>query len=121
MVDRLGSRNTLMITKRDTFARTDADRNVQTAPATRIALVAAVAMVIAFIVNALIRIVAVEVFDASGDDAPMVWGAILAATVVATAIAALIYWVLGRFTQRPVRTFSIVAAIVLAISIIGPV
>ncbi len=109
-----------MIAKRMSDANSDATRDEQVAAVVRIAQVAALAAIAALVVNALIRIIAVGMFDASGDDEPMMWGAIVAATLVATAVAALVYKLLGRFARRPITIFRIVAAVVLVLSLVGP-
>lgn len=81
---------------------------------------AALAAVVALIVNVIIRVIAASAFDADTSTGPMTWGAIIAVTLGATAAATLVYWLLSRRYDEPAGIFRIVALVLLVLSLSGP-
>lgn len=87
-------------------------------PTTRLALYGAYATIAACVVNALVRLLALGVFGVPADFDPLAWGPILNTTVVSVVGATAVYGLLARVSTRPTRTFTIVAAVVLALSFV---
>ncbi|SFK99104.1 hypothetical protein SAMN04487950_1790 [Halogranum rubrum] len=80
---------------------------------------AAIGLVLALVLNALVRAITGALVDVSGVD-PLGWGPILTVTIVAAVGATAVYVAVSRFSTRPDRHFTIVAAVVLVLSM-GPV
>lgn len=77
------------------------------------------ALVLASIVNGLVRVIALTVVDI-----PLVfalwWEPVIAASAIGAIGATVVYGVITRVSNRPNRTFTIVAVIVLLLSFVGP-
>ena len=91
----------------------------------RLLWVAPLAAVVAAIVNAIIFALA----DAAGlfpDDVlltsgqPMGLGPVVSVTIIGVVGAVIVYALIGRFSRRPIRLFTIVAAVVLVLSFASP-
>ncbi len=74
------------------------------------------AIVLALIANGLVRAIALAVLDIPADFVPLQTPAFIGLTVVLLLGAIVTFAVIGRLSRRPVRTFQIVAAIVLVLS-----
>lgn len=78
------------------------------------------AAAIALIANALLRLLATGPLDVSATFEPLGWGSVIAASVVGIAGATAVLAVLARMSRRPIRLFTTVAAVVLLLSLGGP-
>ena len=85
----------------------------------RIATYGLLAVVLTSLVNGLVRILALTVFDVPNVFA-LWWEPVLVASTVAAFGATIVYAILTRFSSRPNRTFTIVAVIVFVLSLAGP-
>ena len=74
------------------------------------------AIVLALIANGIVRAIALAVLDIPADFMPLQSPAFIFLTVVLLLGAIVTFAVIGRLSRRPVRTFQIVAAIVLVLS-----
>lgn len=81
------------------------------------------AVIVASAANALVRVIALAAFDipAAFELFPLGWGPVIAFTTIGAVGATVVYGLLTRFTKRPNRTFTIVAAVALLLSFAGPV
>lgn len=78
------------------------------------------AVIVASIATALVRVITLAVVDAPADflPIPLGWGPVIASTAIGAVGATIVYGVIARVSQRPNRTFTIVAAIVLLLSFV---
>jgi hypothetical protein len=90
----------------------------ETVDARRIWLAGLVGCVAAVITNLLARAVLFAAFPLSAEFPPLQAGAIAIFTAAGTLVAAVVYALIIRFTQRPVTIFRWVAAAVLILSIL---
>jgi hypothetical protein len=76
------------------------------------------AVVAASVVNAVIRVVALALFDVPAEFElfPLGWGPVIVTSAVGAVGAAIVYGVISRYSHRPNWTFTIVAAVVLVLS-----
>ncbi|UTF55776.1 DUF6069 family protein [Natronosalvus rutilus] len=86
----------------------------------RIAVYGLLTIILTSLVNGLIRVLAVIVFDVPNVFA-LWWEPVLIASTVGAIGATLVYGVLTRLSSRPNRTFTIISIIVLVLSFAGPV
>jgi Mg/Co/Ni transporter MgtE len=80
-------------------------------------LLAAVAAVVA---NVLVRALAIAVFDIPDAFEHLALRAVIVSTLAGVFAAALVFAVIARFARDPVRTFVIVAAVALVLSLLAP-
>lgn len=85
---------------------------------TRLATYGVVAAIVASVVNVLVRVVALTLFDVPAGFEPLGWGPIINTTVIGVVGATVVYGLLTRTSTRPTRTFTIVAAVVLVVSFV---
>lgn len=80
------------------------------------------AVIVASVANALVRVAALTVFDipAEFELFPLGWGPVIAFTAIGAVGATVVYGLLTRSSTRPNRTFMIVAAAMLLLSFAGP-
>ncbi|MFV9505503.1 MAG: DUF6069 family protein [Oscillochloridaceae bacterium umkhey_bin13] len=69
--------------------------------------------------NLILRALLGLFFDLSADFPPYNFGSIAFFSVLPTTIAVGLFWLLARFTARPVRLFTIIAAVVFVVTL-GP-
>ena len=69
--------------------------------------------------NLIVRAVAIALGALPPDYQPLGVGSILGISAVGVAGAVGVLLILARFTQRPIRLFKIIAAVVVAISVVG--
>lgn len=86
--------------------------------ATRLAAYGVFAAIVAGVMNAIVRVGAIALFDVPPGFGPLGWGPILNTTVVGVAGATAVYGVLVRTSSQPTRRFTIIAALVLIISFV---
>ena len=98
-----------------TVTETDSTVTVTT---TRLALYGALTAITAVGVNVLVRLLALGVFDVPSGYDPLGWAPILNTTIVAVIAATVLYGLLTRVSNRPNRTFGIVAAVVFLLSFV---
>jgi Family of unknown function (DUF6069) len=77
------------------------------------------AILISIIVNATLRVIAYQFIAIPADFWPLGWGAVITSTAITTIGATVVYWVSTRFSQRPNRTFVIIATLVLLLSFVS--
>lgn len=86
----------------------------------RLATYGLLAVVLASVVNGLVRMIALTAVNI-----PLVfalwWEPVIAASVIGAVGATVVYGVIIRVSNRPNRTFTLVAVIVLLLSFVGPV
>src|SRR5918997_4071065 len=87
----------------------------------RLALVGAVAVAVAVVVNVVIRTVAVSVLGIGEGFLPLGVGPTVFFTVVGMTGAVVVFGLILRFAQRPVRLFRRVALVVLLVSLVPDV
>jgi glucose dehydrogenase len=85
-----------------------------------IALRTAIAAVAAVAANVLLRAVAVAVFDIPDAFEHLAPRAVIVSTLVGVLAAGLVYALIARTARDPGRTFTIVAVVVLLLSLIAP-
>lgn len=73
-------------------------------------------VLISIIANAILRVIAYQFIAIPADFWPLRWGIVITSTAVTAIGATVVYWVSTRFSQRPNRTFVIIAALVLLLS-----
>ncbi|MDP9359728.1 MAG: DUF6069 family protein [Chloroflexota bacterium] len=78
------------------------------------------AAVVAIVANGLLRLIARGPLDVSPAFEPLRWGSVIAASIVGIAGATVVLAILARTSSRPIRLFTIVAAVVLVLSLGGP-
>ena len=71
---------------------------------------------VAVVANALVRIIALSVSTVPTDFWPLGWGAVIISTVLTAGGATIVYGGITRFSKRPNRTFTVIAAGVLLLS-----
>lgn len=98
-----------------TVTETDSTATVTT---TRLALYGALTAITAIGVNALVRLLALGVFDVPSGYDPLGWAPILNTTIAAVIGATVLYGLLTRVSNRPNRTFAVVAAVVFLLSFV---
>lgn len=107
----LSPSNTYVVTVQSTATTAHtADRQITSLPER-----AVIGLLVAVVANALVRGLASLAVDTAGID-PLGWGPILGSTAVAAVGATVVYAVLSRFSARPDRHFTVVAAVVLLLS-----
>lgn len=67
-------------------------------------------------VNAILRVIAYQFIAIPADFWPLRWGMVITSTAVTAIGATVVYWVSTHFTQRPNRTFVLIAVLVLLLS-----
>jgi hypothetical protein len=77
------------------------------------------AVLVAVIANALVRIVVLSVVTAPAGFWPLGWGPVIASTAVGAVGATIVYGVITRVSHRPNRTFTVVAAVALVLSFVS--
>jgi Family of unknown function (DUF6069) len=77
------------------------------------------AVLISIIANAILRVIAYQVIAIPADFWPLRWEIVITSTAVTAIGATVVYWVSARFSQRPNRTFVIIAALVLLLSFVS--
>ena len=80
----------------------------------------AIAAVAAVVVNVLVRALAIALFDIPEAFEHLELRAVIVSTLVGVVAAALVYAVIRRLANDPVRTFTIVAIIALLLSLAAP-
>lgn len=76
------------------------------------------AIVIALLGNALVLAVARELLDLAPDLQALAWGPVILFTTLGVVGAAVVYAILTRYVSDPNRTFTTVAAVALAVSLL---
>jgi len=66
--------------------------------------------------NAIVRIIAVSLFDISPGFQPLAWGQFIAIDVTLVVGAVIVFAGVGRFARRPIRTFTWISVVVLVLS-----
>ena len=107
--------------------------SAQNSPATsgriawsRLLWVVPVAALAAAVANALVYLVATAVgaipsdFVIPGPGTPLTLGMVVGSTAVPAFLAGVVFALLGRFTRRPVRSFVVLAAVLLVLSFATP-
>ncbi len=85
------------------------------------AISAAVANVLVYFVGVATGAISLSVlFPSVAGESPLTVGMVVATSVVGAVGATVVFALVGRFSRRPIRTFRIVAAVVLALSFIPP-
>ena len=76
------------------------------------------AVIAASVVNAVIRVVALALFDVPAEFElfPLGWGPVMVTSAVGAVGATIVYGMISRYSHRPNWTFTIVAAVVLVLS-----
>ena len=74
---------------------------------------------VALVANALVRSVALSVVAVPTGFWPLGWGPVIASSAIGAGGATIVYGVIARFSHRPNRTFTIVAAVVLVLSFVS--
>lgn len=87
-------------------------------PATRLAIDGVLAVVVASVVNVLVRFVAVSPLAVPAEFGPLGWVPVLNTTAVGVLGATAVYGILTRVSERPDRAFLGIAAAVLALSFV---
>ena len=87
-------------------------------PLGRLAVVGALTVVVAVVVNVVIRTVAVSVFGIGEGFQPLGAGPTVFFTVVGVTGAVVVFGLILRFARRPVRLFRRVALVVLLVSLV---
>ncbi|QIN82185.1 hypothetical protein GBA63_05635 [Rubrobacter tropicus] len=90
-------------------------------PLGRLAMVGALTVVVAVVVNVVIRTVAVSVFGIGEGFQPLGVGPTVFFTVVGVTGAVVVFGLILRFARRPVRLFRRVALVVLVVSLVPDV
>jgi peptidoglycan/LPS O-acetylase OafA/YrhL len=80
----------------------------------------AIAAAAAVLVNVLARAIAVALFDIPDDFDHIAVRAVIVSTLIGVLAAALVYALIRRIAGDPARTFTIVAAIALVLSLAAP-
>ena len=78
------------------------------------------AAVAAVVVNVLVRALAIALFDIPDAFEHLALRAVVVSTLAGVIAAALVFAVIARFARDPVRTFTIVAVVALALSLAAP-
>jgi len=85
------------------------------------AIAAAVANVLVYFVGVATGAISLSVlFPSAAGESPLTVGMVVATSVVGAVGATVVFALVGRFSRHPIRTFRIVAAVVLALSFIPP-
>jgi hypothetical protein len=74
------------------------------------------AVIAASVVNGIIRVIALALFGVSSEFGPLGGGPVIVTSAVGAIGATIVYGVISRYSPRPNRTFTIVAAVVLVLS-----
>ena len=80
----------------------------------------ALAAAAAIIVNVLVRALAIALFDIPGAFEHLALRAVIVSTLIGVLAAAAVYALIARRARDPVRTFTIVAAVALVLSLAAP-
>ena len=78
----------------------------------------ALAIVASVVVNVVVRAILSTLFDLPSEFPPLQVGAIVTLTAVFTLIAVVVFALVVRFTQRPIRTYHVIAGAAFVVSII---
>lgn len=73
-------------------------------------------VLVAVVANALVRMIALSVSPVLAGFWPLGWGAVIVSTGLTAGGATIVYGGITRFSNRPNRTFTIIAAVVLILS-----
>ncbi len=85
------------------------------------AIAAAVANVLVYFAGVATGAISLSVlFPSAAGESPLTVGMVVVISVVGAVGAAVVFALVGRFSRRPIRTFRIVAAGVLALSFVPP-
>lgn len=76
--------------------------------------------VLAAVVNVLIGLVAASLLNTSDQFGPFQWFAVVPSSIAGALAATAVFALLSRFTRRPVRLFTIIAAVALVLSFSNP-
>ena len=79
-----------------------------------------VAAVLATVANVVLRALAIAVFDIPDDFEHLALRAVIVSTVAGVLAAGVVYAIVARVSRTPDRTFTIVALVALALSLIAP-
>jgi hypothetical protein len=74
------------------------------------------AVIAASVVNVGIRVIALAVFGVSSEFGPLGWGPVIVTSAVGAVGATIVYGVISRYSRRPNKMFTIIAAVVLVLS-----
>lgn len=77
-----------------------------------------IAVILASVVNAFIRVVATTLLGVPADFGPLGWGPVVNTTIVGVVGASGVYGLLTRLSKRPNRTFLGIAAVGLVLSFV---
>lgn len=86
----------------------------------RLAKYGLLTVLIAVVATALVRVAALAFVDVPADFVPLPlgWGPVIASSVIGALGATVVYGVTTRVSQRPNRTFTLLAAVVLVLSFV---
>jgi hypothetical protein len=84
--------------------------------ATRLAQYGLLAVILAIIVNALVLVTALGVFGVPTEYEPLGWMPVVVSSAIGMIGATLVYGLVTRISERPNRSFVIVASVVLLVS-----
>lgn len=73
-------------------------------------------VLVAVVANALVRVIALSFIAVPAGFWPLGWGAVIASTALTAGVATGVYGLIARYSTRPNRTFTLVAAVVLVLS-----
>lgn len=76
------------------------------------------AVIAASVTNATVGVIALAVFDVPAGFGGLGWGSIIASSAIGAVLATGVYGLIARYSTRPNRTFTIIAAVVLVLSYI---
>ena len=88
----------------------------RTITAGRIWRAAGFAVIAAVIANIVVRIIAGAVTTIPAEFQPLQYGAFIFFTIFGVLGATLVFWLVSRIAKRPLRTFTIIAGVVLLLS-----
>lgn len=94
--------------------------STRTAPFRRLVIAGLLTVAAVVLANVVLRAIAVSLLDVSSSFAPLAWGAVITASVVAVAMATVVFGLLRRLRHHPVRHFRMLALVFLLVSLGGP-
>jgi hypothetical protein len=77
------------------------------------------AVLISIIVNAILHVIAYQFIAIPADFWPLGWGTVITSTAITVIGATVVYWASTRISQRPNRTFVLIATLVLLLSFVS--
>jgi hypothetical protein len=84
----------------------------------RLLWVGPLAIVASVVANLIIRIIAVSLLGIGKDFPPLGWGPPIVFTIMGVLGAVIVFATVARFSKRPIRLFTIIALVVLALSLL---